>query len=61
MRKVGGLYFWKIGRLGGSVYITKPKPKPARKPMTWDDANNRFINAGLLFIAAFAGVMILVV
>ncbi len=23
MKKVGGLYFWKIGRLGGSIYIAR--------------------------------------
>lgn len=23
MRKIGGLYHWRIGRLGGSVYIAR--------------------------------------
>lgn len=23
VRKVGGLYFWRVGRLGGSIYLAK--------------------------------------
>lgn len=25
IRKIGGLYHWRIGRIGGSVYITRAK------------------------------------
>jgi hypothetical protein len=32
VKKTGGLWFWKIGRIGGSVYVTKPRysDKPSR-------------------------------
>lgn len=26
MRKIGGLWFWRIGRIGGSVYIKAAAP-----------------------------------
>jgi hypothetical protein len=29
LRKVGGLYFWNIGRLGGSFYIKQSENKQA--------------------------------
>lgn len=29
--KNGGMWFWRMGRLGGSIYVTK-KPAPAREP-----------------------------
>ncbi len=29
IRKVGGLYHWRIGRVGGSLYLAKPLRKPS--------------------------------
>ena len=26
IRKVGGIWFWKVGRFGGSLYLAKPGP-----------------------------------
>lgn len=31
----GGLVFWRIGRLGGSIYIARRKPVRAADPMTY--------------------------
>ena len=28
MRKVGGIYFWNIGRIGGSIHIKRKAPVP---------------------------------
>ena len=38
MRKVGGLYFWQIGRLGGSIYIKRGEPMSAAKRRELIDA-----------------------
>ena len=27
MKKTGGIWFWKMGRFGGSFYISKAKPR----------------------------------
>lgn len=27
-RRVGGLYHWRLGRLGGCVYIARPRTDP---------------------------------
>lgn len=34
IRKVGGIYFIKVGSLGGSFYMTKPK-RPLDIPGIW--------------------------
>ena len=36
-KKVGGLHHWRIGRLGGSVYIKKAKVSPKRIAPKADD------------------------
>lgn len=34
MKKSGGIWFWKMGRFGGSFYISKPKPRHHLAPVT---------------------------
>ena len=29
IRKVGGIYFWNIGRVGGSFYVAKRRQQPS--------------------------------
>lgn len=31
-KKVGGIYFWKLGRIGGSFYIKSPRKTPMIPP-----------------------------
>ena len=33
MKKVGGLYFWSLGPLGGSVYFKRPVGRRGNPPM----------------------------
>lgn len=61
MKKSGGLWFWKLGRIGGSFYISKPKPRRERRhiaPITdimW--AALIGLPVGWLLAALFVGVM----
>jgi hypothetical protein len=47
-KKVGGMHHWRVGRLGGSVYIKKAAPKVEQLRVDFDRAvlverMNRFI------------------
>lgn len=43
LRKVGGLYFWNIGRFGGSFYAKQAEPK---------QANSDWFGLGMCFALA---------
>lgn len=36
MKKTGGIWFWKMGRFGGSFYISKAKSRKRIWPLGWE-------------------------
>lgn len=36
IRKVGGIYFWNVGRIGGSIHVSKRAVKHERKASGFD-------------------------
>lgn len=48
MRKIGGLYHWRLGRLGGSIYLAKLTESNSRE----DFFLARFASANFAIAAA---------
>ena len=44
-KKIGGLYHWRIGRVGGSFYLAKPKPR------TWAQDTDRTTSQTFAIVA----------
>lgn len=52
-RKVGGLYHWRIGRIGGSFYLAKPQPR------TWARDTDRYTaQTFAVAVAVFAALIL---
>ena len=52
-QKVGGLYHWRVGRVGGSFYLAKRKP--VTEKVTWFDPIDATL--GMFLLACVVGVV----
>jgi hypothetical protein len=49
MKKTGGIYFWRVGGIGGSFYVTRAARPKLERVMTAS------LNAGLILAAGAIG------